>query len=90
MHNYVATLLDFVLISPPRCGSFRAGGLVPRFCAMSHSSRHRLYYDLRDLLAVLDRAYVLHEGRLIFSGKPARLLSDALVRNLDLGDGFLV
>ena len=44
-------------------------------------------YDLHDLLDMMDRAYVLHEGRLIFSGGPAELLGDERVRALYLGNG---
>ena len=47
-------------------------------------------YDLHDLLDMMDRAYVLHEGRLIFSGGPAELLADERVRALYLGNGNAV
>ena len=45
-------------------------------------------YDLHDLYEVMDRAYVLHEGRLVFSGDRATLLSDPEVRRLYLGETF--
>lgn len=45
-------------------------------------------YDLRDLLGLLDRVYVLHEGQLIFNGTAQELLSDADVRHLYLGKSF--
>ena len=45
-------------------------------------------YDLHDLLALTDRVYLLHEGRLIFSGSSDQLLENVEVRRLFLGDGF--
>jgi lipopolysaccharide export system ATP-binding protein len=45
-------------------------------------------YDLHDMLGLMDRAYVLYEGRLIFSGSPAALLADERVRTLYLGSEF--
>jgi lipopolysaccharide export system ATP-binding protein len=45
-------------------------------------------YDLHDLIDLIDRAYVLHEGRLVFAGNKEDLLSDPLVRHLYLGDGY--
>ncbi|WP_205481540.1 LPS export ABC transporter ATP-binding protein [Sphingomonas arenae] len=45
-------------------------------------------YDLHDLYDVMDRAYVLHEGTLVFSGNRDALLSDPEVRRLYLGETF--
>ena len=45
-------------------------------------------YDLHDLYDVMDRAYVLHEGTLVFSGDREALLSDPEVRRLYLGETF--
>lgn len=45
-------------------------------------------YDLHDLYDVMDRAYVLHEGTLVFSGDREELLSDPEVRRLYLGETF--
>lgn len=45
-------------------------------------------YDLHDLLALTDRVYLLHEGRLLFSGSSDQLLENAEARRLFLGDGF--
>ena len=45
-------------------------------------------YDLHDLLDLTDRVYLLHEGRLIFSGMPDRLLEDAEARRVFLGERF--
>lgn len=45
-------------------------------------------YDLHDLIELIDRAYVLHEGRVIFDGTAAELMTDPGVRHLYLGEGF--
>jgi lipopolysaccharide export system ATP-binding protein len=40
------------------------------------------------MLELIDRAYVIHDGRAIFSGTPAALLDDPEVRHLYLGESF--
>lgn len=45
-------------------------------------------YDLHDLIELIDRAYVLHGGRIIFSGSSEELLADPAVRHLYLGESF--
>lgn len=45
-------------------------------------------YDLHDLIDLIDRAYVLHEGKVIFSGSASELLADPGVRHLYLGETF--
>lgn len=45
-------------------------------------------YDLHDLIELIDRAYVLHGGRIIFSGSAEELLADPAVRHLYLGESF--
>jgi lipopolysaccharide export system ATP-binding protein len=47
-------------------------------------------YDVRDLVHVIDRAYVLDRGRVIFQGTAAELLADANVRELYLGKTFVL
>lgn len=42
-------------------------------------------HDLRDMLELIERAYVIHEGRLVFAGPPERMLADPEVRRLYLG-----
>jgi lipopolysaccharide export system ATP-binding protein len=44
--------------------------------------------NVREMVDLLDRAYVLHEGRIIFSGTPDAMLDDKLVRHLYLGEEF--
>jgi lipopolysaccharide export system ATP-binding protein len=45
-------------------------------------------YDLRDMLGLMDRAYLLYKGRVIFSGGPAELLADERARMLYLGSEY--
>ena len=45
-------------------------------------------YDLHDLIGLIDRAYLLHEGRIIFSGTAAELMADPAVRHFYLGESF--
>lgn len=45
-------------------------------------------YDVRDLLELTERVYVLHDGRMIFSGNSEELLSDSAMRKVFLGDNF--
>jgi lipopolysaccharide export system ATP-binding protein len=45
-------------------------------------------YDLHDLIGLIDRAYLLHEGRIIFSGTAEELMDDPAVRRCYLGESF--
>lgn len=45
-------------------------------------------YDLHDLIELIDRAYVLHKGEVIFEGTAAELMADPGVRHLYLGENF--
>jgi len=45
-------------------------------------------YDLHDLIDLLDRVYVLHHGKLIFSGTANQLMVDPQVREMYLGKSF--
>lgn len=45
-------------------------------------------HNVRETLSVTDRAYIIHEGRLMASGKPSELVRDELVRKTYLGERF--
>jgi lipopolysaccharide export system ATP-binding protein len=45
-------------------------------------------HNVRETLALCERAYILAEGRVIAGGSPAELLEDATVRRVYLGEGF--
>ncbi len=45
-------------------------------------------HNVRDTLAVTDRAYIIHGGKILSSGTPGELSQDADVRRLYLGENF--
>lgn len=45
-------------------------------------------HNVRETLALCDRAYVLFDGRVLAEGTPAELLADPMVRRSFLGDTF--
>ena len=45
-------------------------------------------HNVRDTLSVVDRAYILDEGRILASGSPADLVKDPLVKKTYLGEAF--
>lgn len=44
--------------------------------------------NVRETIGIIDRAYVIHSGRVIFEGCPADMMRDVKVRTLYLGDDF--
>ncbi|HVB16407.1 MAG TPA: LPS export ABC transporter ATP-binding protein [Stellaceae bacterium] len=45
-------------------------------------------HNVRDTLRIVDRAYILHEGRVLMEGAPDDIVSDAEVRRVYLGEKF--
>jgi lipopolysaccharide export system ATP-binding protein len=45
-------------------------------------------HNVRDTLRIVDRAYILHEGRILMEGAPDEIVSDAEVRRVYLGERF--
>ena len=45
-------------------------------------------HNVRDTLDIVDRAYILHEGRVLMEGKPMEIVWDANVRRVYLGERF--
>lgn len=45
-------------------------------------------YDVHDMVEIIDRAYVIHEGSVVFSGTPDMLVADETVRRCFLGSGY--
>ena len=45
-------------------------------------------HNVRDTLAIIDRGYLLFEGKILFSGKPEELASNPVVRKNYLTDNF--
>lgn len=44
--------------------------------------------NVREMVDILDRVYVLHKGRIVFDGTPEAMLEDKVVRHLYLGEEF--
>jgi lipopolysaccharide export system ATP-binding protein len=45
-------------------------------------------HNVRETLEIVDRGYILHEGRLLMQGAPAEIVADVDVRRVFLGDRF--
>ena len=46
-------------------------------------------HNVHEMIELVDRAYVIYEGRMLFQGSPAALIADPQVRHLYLGDDFV-
>lgn len=45
-------------------------------------------HNVRETLDIVDRAYILHNGRLLMEGKPREIVSNTDVRRVYLGENF--
>ncbi len=45
-------------------------------------------HNVREALEIVDRAYILHEGRVLMEGVPSEIVANADVRRVYLGDRF--
>jgi len=45
-------------------------------------------HNVRETLAITDRAEIIHEGKILFSGQPSEVLESPEARRLYLGEGF--
>jgi lipopolysaccharide export system ATP-binding protein len=45
-------------------------------------------HNVRDTLGIVDRAYVLHDGKVLTEGKPDAIVNNEDVRRVYLGEGF--
>jgi lipopolysaccharide export system ATP-binding protein len=45
-------------------------------------------HNVRDSLAICDRAYIISEGRIILEGEPLEIVKDRVVRDVYLGEEF--
>jgi len=45
-------------------------------------------HNVRDCLGIVDRAYILHDGRVLMEGTPEDIVKHEDVRKVYLGDGF--
>ncbi|WP_372992084.1 LPS export ABC transporter ATP-binding protein [Sulfitobacter sp.] len=47
-------------------------------------------HNVRETLEIVDRAYILHEGKVLMSGTPAEVVANENVRRVYLGDNFRI
>lgn len=47
-------------------------------------------HNVRETLQIIDRAYILHDGRVLMSGAPEAIVEDAHVRRVYLGESFRI
>ena len=45
-------------------------------------------HNVRETLDIVDRGYIIYDGRVLFAGAPDDLVKDENVRRLYLGEGF--
>ena len=45
-------------------------------------------HNVKDTLDICDRAYIVHQGRIIADGQPAEILANKIVQKVYLGEGF--
>ena len=45
-------------------------------------------HNVRDCLGVVDRAYILHDGKVLMEGNPEEIVNHKDVRRVYLGEGF--
>ncbi|HVH80409.1 MAG TPA: LPS export ABC transporter ATP-binding protein, partial [Stellaceae bacterium] len=45
-------------------------------------------HNVREAFQIVDRAYILHEGRVLMEGAPQEIIADADVRRVYLGERF--
>ena len=45
-------------------------------------------HNVREALDIIDRAYILTEGRVLMNGTPSEIIADKNVRRVYLGDSF--
>ena len=45
-------------------------------------------HNVRETLGIVDRAYILHDGHVLMSGRTADIVADPKVREVYLGEGF--
>ncbi len=45
-------------------------------------------HNVRDCLGIVDRAYILHDGKVLMEGNAEEIISDKNVRRVYLGEGF--
>jgi lipopolysaccharide export system ATP-binding protein len=88
----LATQPHFILLDEPLAGidPIAVGDIRDLIGHLKHRGIGVLITDhnVRDTLAIVDRAYILHEGQVLMEGVPAQIVADVDVRRVFLGDRF--
>ena len=48
------------------------------------------YHNVRETLGICERAYILHDGKVLTAGSPQEIVDDPMVRQVYLGDQFQI
>ncbi|MFU8897500.1 LPS export ABC transporter ATP-binding protein [Roseinatronobacter thiooxidans] len=83
--RYVLLDEPFAGVDPIAVGEIRAlvGDLKTRGLGVLITD-----HNVRETLAIVDRAYILHDGRVLKTGTPAEVVADSDVRRVYLGADF--
>ncbi|MGH1404722.1 MAG: LPS export ABC transporter ATP-binding protein [Alphaproteobacteria bacterium] len=83
---------DFVLLDEPLAGvdPIAVGDIRNLIGQLKNRGIGVLITDhnVRDCLGIVDRAYILHDGRVLMEGTPEDIVDDDDVRRVYLGEGF--
>jgi lipopolysaccharide export system ATP-binding protein len=47
-------------------------------------------HNVKDMLRIVDRAYVMYEGAILEEGSPQKIANNPLVRSIYLGESFIL
>jgi lipopolysaccharide export system ATP-binding protein len=88
----LATQPHFILLDEPLAGidPIAVSDIRDLVAHLKHRGIGVLITDhnVRETLDIVDRAYILHEGRVLMEGKPMEIVWDANVRRVYLGERF--
>lgn len=88
----LATSPRFVLLDEPFTGidPIMVHDIQTFVCSLKEKGIGILITDHRvqETLGITDRAYILHDGRVLHEGSPEELVTNAEVRKIYLGEGF--
>jgi lipopolysaccharide export system ATP-binding protein len=88
----LATHPSYILLDEPLAGidPIAVGEIRDLVCHLKDRGIGVLITDhnVRDALEIIDRAYILHDGRVLKEGTPADIVGDRDVRRVYLGEKF--
>jgi lipopolysaccharide export system ATP-binding protein len=88
----LASRPQFILLDEPLAGidPIAVGEIRELICYLKEKDIGVLITDhnVRDTLDIVDRAYILHDGRVLHEGTPADIVAHEDVRKVYLGEGF--